>query len=86
MSLEDLEYYRNRTRNFKDSPNVVEFLDGEMITTLNSEDTVAKNSDYNAWKTDTFRKLVIVWDTNGIIVDSEVNLHGSFHDSKISTC
>ena len=65
MSIPTLEYHKNRTRNFRDSPNILTFIDGEMVTSLNVADNFDQNRDYNAWKCDVFRKLFLIWDNNG---------------------
>ena len=81
-SLENLTYHASRTKAFQDCESVVAFIDGLMIDTLNDDDPVAQNGDYNKWKSDCFRKYILIWDTEGRCVDCGVNLPGSFHDSK----
>ena len=56
-----------------------------MITTYNHADHLIQNSDYNAWKCDTFHMLILLWYTNGKIVDDSVNLPDTFHDSLCAT-
>ena len=35
-------------------PNVVAMLDGKKFGTLNSQDTLSQNSDYNGWTGDMY--------------------------------
>ena len=41
-----------------------------------------QNRDYNGWKKECHRNLILVWDVWGRIVDAGVNAPGNYHDSK----
>ena len=70
-SLENLTYHASRTKAFQDCESVVAFIDGLMIDTLNDDDPVAQNGDYNKWKLD--RKYILIWDTERRCVDCGVS-------------
>ena len=82
MSEKEISYHQNRTKDFKDCQGVVAFIDGIMLCTLHPSDPSAQNKEYSNWKSDCFRKMILVWNTDGRCVDTGVNFPGTFHDSK----
>ena len=82
MGVEVLGRRKERKKCFRDSLGFVGFIDSKIIATLNNTDPLLQNREYNGWKSDTFWKCVLVWDTNGRCVDAEVNLPGELHDLK----
>ena len=81
-SIEHCSRVAERTKGFLDIEGVIGMIDGKKLRTLQPENELEQNRDYNGWTGDVNRNLVLVWDTYGKIVDAAVNVPGSFHDSK----
>jgi len=81
---EHLQKCAEQTSKFLELQNVVGMLDGKKFSTLNADDPLDQNSDYNGWSGGTFRGAVFLWDPFGKIIDAGINMPGSFHDSKAS--
>ena len=82
QSPEGLETEAERTKAFLDIPNVVGFIDGDKLCSLEPSDLYLQNRDYNGWTKECTRNIVLLWNTHGQIVDCVVNLPGNFHDLK----
>ena len=81
-SLEHCTKAAERTNSFLDIEGVVGMLDGKKLLTLQPQDTLSQNRDYNGWTGDVNRNLVLLWDPYGKIIDAAVNTPGNFHDSR----
>ena len=57
---------------------------GRLVHELQPAEWLDQNRDYNGWTKEVNRNVVLLWNTDGIIVDAAVNPPGNFHDSKSS--
>ena len=83
-SAEALRKQAERTSMFLDIKGVVGMIDGRKMVSLQPTEWLAQNRDYNGWTKEVNRNVVLLWDTDGLIVDAAVNTPGNFHDSKSS--
>ena len=84
MTPKSLDVHKNRTSAFLDCPNVVAFIDGKMCTTYRKSILSEQQMDFNGWKHDFYRKMILVWGTFGKCVCCAVNCPGCMHDSRIT--
>ena len=81
-SVASLEKQAAKTSLFFDIPGVVGMIDGRKMVSLHPAEWLDQNRDYNGWTKEVNRNVVLLWNTEGLIVDAAVNCPGNFHDSK----
>ena len=82
-SIANLKNWTQLTKDLQDDiPGVVAMIDGNKLISFESSNYILQNRDYNGWTKDVNQNLVLVWDMFGKIVDTAVNVPGSFHNSK----
>ena len=76
-SVANLEHTSSLTNCFFGLPGkIVGMIDGTKIDTYTPGDWLEQNRDYNGWKGNHQRNLMLLWDPKGKIIDAAVKLSG----------